>query len=78
MASPMDENALREATYAYVDETKRHGWPVERVIIEIKRLSEVEDAPLSRALRDPMQRDKAHALIDSVIGWCIARYFSTG
>jgi hypothetical protein len=76
-ASPLDESALKDAACAYVDEAKNHGWPIERVIIEIKRISEVEDGPVYRALRDPVQRPKTRDLIHRVITWCIHHYFGT-
>jgi hypothetical protein len=76
-AIPLDESALKDAICAYVDEAKNHGWHIERVIIEIKRISEVEDGPVYRARADPIQRHRARELVHRVVTWCIDRYFST-
>jgi hypothetical protein len=77
IAIPMNETALKEAIWAYVDETRGLGWTIERVIVEVKRLAEVEKGPLFRALRDPTEGPKARVLIERAVTWCIDRYFGT-
>jgi hypothetical protein len=60
-----------------VDEARSHGWPIERIIIEVKRISEVEDGPVFRALRNPLLRNDARDLVNRVVTWCINHYFAT-
>ena len=69
--APVDEGALRDAVCAYVDEMKQLGAPVERVIIDIKRVMHVDEA---RGLRDPKRPD-ARRLAEDAVSWCIAHYY---
>ena len=70
---PIDEDVLKAAVCDYADEAKRLGWPVERVIIEIKRISEVEDGPLSRP--EPYDRIKGQRIVERVVTWCVEHYY---
>ncbi|HYC50514.1 MAG TPA: hypothetical protein VEB19_05320 [Gemmatimonadaceae bacterium] len=76
VAPIIDEHRLIDAACAYVDAARTLGWRVERVIIEVKRIAVVEDGPIFRAMRDPMRREEAHALVDRVITRCINHYYS--
>lgn len=75
LTTPLDEGALRDAVCAYVDDAKHAGWPVERVIVALKRHSEIEDGPLYRLTRDPLQRHVAADVMRRLIKWCIDHYF---
>ena len=77
-ASPMDESFLKNVVCAYVDEAKRMGWPVERVIVDIKRIAEVEDGPLFQSRGDAAKRLDAHALISRAVTWAVDHYYWTG
>ena len=72
-ARPLDDEALKIAVCAFADEGKRLGWPVERVIIEIKRISEVEDGPLYRP--EPLDRIAGHRIVERVVTWCVEHYY---
>lgn len=75
--APVDESRLKGAICAYVDEAKRQGWPVERVIVDIKRLAEIEDGPLMQA-RDATKRLDVQALVSRAVTWAVDHYYWTG
>ena len=75
--SPIDESQLRNAICGYVDEAKRMGWAVERVIVDIKRMSEIEDGPVMQA-RDATTRLDAQALVSRAVTWAVDHYYWTG
>jgi hypothetical protein len=75
--SPIDESQLKNAICAYVDECKRQEWPVERIIVDIKRLAEIPDGPILQA-RDATKRLDAQALISRAITWAVDHYYWTG
>jgi hypothetical protein len=60
---------LREEVCAYVDAARQRGDPVERVIIDLKR--ELHAAGVIDRYADPHER----ALAESVVRWCIERYY---
>ena len=60
---------LREAVCTYVDGARERGEPVERVIIDLKRMME-----LSGAWRRSASRAE-EAMAEGVIRWCIDRYY---
>ena len=66
-------HALQGAVCAYPDEAKRLGWPVERVIIEIKRFSGVEDGLRFRS--DPFDRAEGQRVVERVVTWCVEHYY---
>jgi hypothetical protein len=70
---PIDENVLKAAVCDYADEAKRLGWPVERVIIEIKRISEIEEGPLRRGA--PYDRIQGQRIVERVVTWCVEHYY---
>jgi hypothetical protein len=70
---PIDDNLLKVAVCDYADEAKSLGWPVERVIIEIKRISEVEEGPLYRP--EPYDRLQGQRLVERVVTWCVEHYY---
>jgi hypothetical protein len=70
---PTDDDGLKAAVCDYADEAKRLGWPVERVIIEIKRIFEVEEAPLFRP--EPYDRLQGQRLVERVVTWCVEHYY---
>jgi hypothetical protein len=75
--SPIDESQLKNAICAYVDECKRLEWPVERIIVDIKRLAEIPDGPILQA-RDATTRLDAQALVSRAITWAVDHYYWTG
>jgi hypothetical protein len=77
-AAVVDDQALRTDVGAFVDEMKALHWPVERIIVTIKRLAEAE-AEVA-AVRDPAavargMRDRQQAVSRAVV-WCIKHYFA--
>lgn len=73
---PMDEPALRVAVCGYVDAAKVLGWPVERVIVEIKRVAEVENGPVHRS-NDPADRLDGQRVVARAVSWSVEHYFWT-
>ena len=65
----VETEPLRESVCAYVDSARERGEPVERVIIDLKRMME-----LSGAWRRSASRAE-EALAEGVIRWCIERYY---
>lgn len=65
----VQSDALREAVNGYVDEARRRGEPVERVIIDLKQ--EMRAAGVVDVYVRPGER----ALAEPVIRWCIDRYY---
>ena len=65
----VETEPLREAVCAYVDTARERGEPVERVIIDLKRMME-----LSGAWRRSTSR-KEEAIAEGIIRWCIERYY---
>ena len=76
-STPVDPAAVRCAVFALVDDMRELGAPCERIIIEIKRISEIENTPLYRAMmrRESDEQRSARALIDDAVRWCIDRYY---
>jgi len=65
----VETEPLREAVCVYVDAARERGEPVERVIIDLKRMME-----LSGGWRRSTSR-KEEAVAEGVIRWCIDRYY---
>jgi hypothetical protein len=63
--------ALRDAVRSYVDAARAGGAPVERVIIELKE--EMRGA----GVVDRYMRTEERELAESVIRWCIERYYGS-
>ena len=63
------DTGLRDEVCAYVDAARRRGDPIERVIIDLK--SEMHAAGVVDLYMHPHER----ALAESVIRWCIERYY---
>jgi hypothetical protein len=63
------DTGLRVEVCAYVDAGRRRGDPVERVIIDLKR--ELHAAGVIDRYAEPHER----TLAESVIRWCIERYY---
>ena len=70
---PINDEVLKAAVCAYADEAKRLGWPVERVIIEIKRISEAEGGLVHRS--DPIDRIEGQRIVERVVTWCVEHYY---
>ncbi len=68
---PGNVAALRDAVCGYVDAARARGEPVERVIIDLKR--EMRAA----GLVDRYVRPDERAVAESVIRWCIERYYGS-
>jgi hypothetical protein len=65
----VDLEPLREAVCIYVDGARERGEPVERVIVDLKRMME-----LSGGWRRSASRAE-EAVAEGVIRWCIDRYY---
>ena len=63
------DTRLREEVCAHVDAARQRGDPIERIIIDLKR--EMHAAGVVDRYADPHER----ALAESVIRWCIERYY---
>jgi len=70
-ASGAEAASLRDAVCEYVDAARQRGEPVERVIIDLKQ--EMRAAGVVDRYVKPNER----ALAESVIRWCIERYYGT-
>jgi hypothetical protein len=78
VATYPDESELRNAICAFVDVVKPLGWSIERVLLEVKRVAEVEDGFLYRARRSGSQeRRAAEGVLERAVRWCIEHYFWT-
>jgi hypothetical protein len=75
LAVPIDESELENAVYAYVDDARTVGWPVERVIIYIKRLADLEQEAAMQAACDLAKRDESQRLLAQAITWCVEHYY---
>ena len=62
---------LRDAVCEYVDAARQRGDPVERVIIDLKQ--EMRAAGAIDRYAHPKERE----LAESVIRWCIQRYYGS-
>jgi len=62
---------LRDTVCEYVDAARQRGDPVERVIIDLKQ--EMRAAGAIDRYAHPKERE----LAESVISWCIQRYFGS-
>ena len=65
----VETEPLREAVCGYVDAARDRGEPVERVIVDLKRMME-----LSGGWRRSASRAE-EAVAEGVIRWCIDRYY---
>jgi hypothetical protein len=79
LSVPTDPSAVKDAVCAYVDEMKRLGAAVERIIVDIKRMADLEGGPVHRAMSDKIRGDYAAArkLTEDAIKWCINHYYGT-
>ena len=73
-AYPVSEGDLRSAVCAFVDSARALGWPVERVIIEIKRIAEVEEGPVNRWANSSDRLD-GQRVVARAVSWCVEHYF---
>ena len=69
LQSGVADPRLREEVCAYVDAARQRGDPVERVIIDLKK--ELHGT----GILDRYVRPHERALAESVIRWCIERYY---
>jgi hypothetical protein len=65
----VETEPLREAVCTYVDTARERGEPVERVIIDLKRMMELTGGWRRSASR------KEEAIAEGIIRWCIERYY---
>ena len=68
---PGDVATLRDAVCTYVDAARARGEPVERVIIDVKQ------GMRAAGVVDRYARPEEHAVAESVIRWCIERYYGS-
>lgn len=71
-AQPANDDSLKSAVWAYVDEMKNSGATVERTIVDIKRIAEAEGITAAPGHRLDMS---ASTPLSRAITWCIERYF---
>lgn len=74
-----DTALLHARVEAFVDAAKALGWPVERVIVAVKRLWAEAGVHTSRQVvltRSPMT--ETDRILVACIGWCIERYYGEG
>lgn len=76
-ATPIDESLIRDAVCSFVDAARLQGWVVERVLVEVKRMAEIETGSLHDALRDPARRASAQSIVNRAISVCIQHYYAT-
>jgi hypothetical protein len=74
LARPIDEAELKSAVAAYVDDAKAAGWPVERVIIFVKRIAEIEQG-VAKWSADPLKRSIEQQLVARAVTWCVQHYY---
>jgi hypothetical protein len=73
-----DESEIRNAVCAFVDAVKPLGWSIERVVVEVKRVAEVEDGFLFQARRARgTEMLGAERMLERTVTWCIEHYFWT-
>ena len=73
-AKPVEICVLKEAVRAYVDEMKRVSAPVERTIIEIKRIADAALGPTTFRGKRAAPRDEGD-IVDQAVTWCIDHYY---
>lgn len=68
--------ALKDAVCAFVDEAKVLGWPIEQIIVGMKRIASV-DAGLGeiRLTNAPASQSESGRVVDQAISWAIAHYY---
>lgn len=75
-STPLEEKALKLAVCAYVDEAKRLGWSVERVLAEIKRIASADGSPLNRSNAvGAARRSEALRIANRAVRWCVEYYY---
>ena len=78
-SKPLDNDAIRGAVCGYVDEMKKGGAPVERVIVDIKQIAGLELGPEQMIGRPTAPEPSGESLaLSRAVTWCIERYFWTG
>lgn len=78
LSERIDRSTIKDAVCAYVDEMKRLGASVERIIIDIKRIAEHEEGPIRRSLLDdPHARSEARQIVEAAVTWCVEYYYWT-
>jgi hypothetical protein len=73
-AQPVDSCAVKEAVGVYVGEMKKVGAPIERTIVEIRRLAEAALGPAAfrgKGIRAGKEAD----ITDKAVTWGIDAYF---
>jgi hypothetical protein len=66
--------SLKLRVFAAVDELKAMGWPIEKIIVRMKELT--DEVGLKPFPGNPApSRD---AVVRDVVRWCIERYFGNG
>ena len=68
-----DDGVLTDAVHSFVDAARAQDWPIERMIIEIKRIAEVVNGPLYRL--DPFDRADGQRQPDRAVTSCVEHYY---
>jgi hypothetical protein len=76
-ATHPDESEIRTAVCAFVDVVKPLGWPVERILVDVKGLATGEDSFLFRAWQSSAEQRAAEGVLERAVTWCIEHYFWT-
>jgi hypothetical protein len=72
---PDTEREIRRLVWAYVDDRKAAGWPVERVLMAIKHMARAAGIkPSTRVIKDE-RITSTDVLLVEMVGWCIHRYY---
>lgn len=75
---PVNERELNDAVCALVDELKRQGAQVERIIVHIKRLAEAANEGTASAMPSlGSSPDARRRVVDGAVKCCIERYYQT-
>ena len=75
-ATPLDENMLKMAVCAFVEEARLAGWSAERVLAEVKRIATIDGSPLhpSRA-HGAARGGEAQRVANRAVRWCVEYYY---
>ena len=75
-STPLDENVLKRAVCAFVEEARLAGWSVERVLAEVKRIASADGSPLQRArTQGTALGSESQRVALRAVRWCVEYYY---